>query len=77
MSPRVSLIETITSTDPSRRDRPVRELIAGATTDEILRACVELEAFRRRSENLYERVRARLALLALGRARWMNFSECK
>src|SRR5207253_967989 len=41
VSPRVSLIETITSADPSQRDRPVRELIAGATTDEILRACAD------------------------------------
>ncbi len=61
------LIETITCPDPLLRDRPARDLIAGATTAEVLAACNDLEQFRRRSENLYERVRASMFLHALYR----------
>src|SRR4051794_29879577 len=68
MSPRgTSLIDTITSSDPAVRDRSVRDLIAGASTPEILRVCDELEAFRQASENLYERVRASMFLHAIYR----------
>jgi len=62
-----ALIETITSPDPARRDRPVRDLIAGESTGSILARCRELEAFRRSSENLYERVRASMFLHAIYR----------
>ncbi len=61
------LIETITSPDPNLRDRAVRALIAGAPTAEVLLACEELEAFRQRAENLYERVRASVFLHAIYR----------
>ena len=61
------LIETITSADPSVRDRSVRALAAGASLAEKLQACEELERFRRRSDNLYERVRASLFLHAIYR----------
>ena len=61
------LIETITSPDPSVRDRAVRELIAGASAADVLRACDDLEAFRQSAENLYERVRASMFLHALYR----------
>src|SRR4051812_30138550 len=61
------LIETITSPDPGLRDRSVHELIAGATTGEILQACAELEGFRQGDENLYERVRASMFLHAIYR----------
>src|SRR5262245_39682571 len=68
MSPRGSiLIETITSPDPAVRDRSVRELIAGASTESILAACEELERFRQGAENLYERVRASMFLHAIYR----------
>ncbi len=63
----LALIETITGTDPSVRDRSVRDLIAGATTAEVLAACEGLEAFRKDSENLYERVRASMFLHAIYR----------
>ncbi len=61
------LIETITHSDPSVRDRSIRELVATASLDEKLRACEELEQFRRTRTNLYERVRASLFLHALYR----------
>ncbi|MBX6313163.1 MAG: UTP--glucose-1-phosphate uridylyltransferase, partial [Isosphaeraceae bacterium] len=64
---RSPLIETITSPDPTVRDRSVHELIAGASAEVILRASAELEAFRRESENLYERVRAAMFLHAIYR----------
>ncbi|MHC5543110.1 UTP--glucose-1-phosphate uridylyltransferase, partial [Singulisphaera rosea] len=70
MSPRGTLlIETITSQDPSSRDRSVYELIAGAGPEEVLRACDDLENFRRSADNLYERVRASLFLHAIYRFR--------
>ncbi|AMV36991.1 UTP--glucose-1-phosphate uridylyltransferase [Planctomyces sp. SH-PL62] len=61
------LIETITGSDPAIRDRSARSLVAGASLAEKLQACEELERFRRRSENLYERVRASLFLHAIYR----------
>ena len=61
------LIETITHAEPGIRDRSARELIAGFGLPEKLRACEELEQFRRTRSNLYERVRASLFLHALYR----------
>jgi galactokinase/mevalonate kinase-like predicted kinase len=61
------LIETITHSDPSLRDRSVRELAAPASLAERLAACDELELWRRSCQNLYERVRASLFLHALYR----------
>ncbi|KAJ3049718.1 hypothetical protein HK102_012432, partial [Quaeritorhiza haematococci] len=62
-----TLIETITGSDPAIRDRSARALVAGASLAEKLLACEELERFRRRAENLYERVRASLFLHAIYR----------
>ncbi len=59
------LIETITATDPARRDRGLAELACAGSLHEKLEACRALEVFRKRSENLYERVRATLFLHAL------------
>ena len=68
MSPRfIPLIETITSADPALRNRSVRDLIAGASTAEILGECAGLEEFRRGADNLYERVRASMFLHAIYR----------
>jgi len=58
------LIETITSDDPALRDRSLSELVKGMPVAKIAAACEELEAFRRRSNNLYERVRACMFLFA-------------
>lgn len=63
------LIDTITSNDPAVRDRSVWELIAGLSIEGVLTACAELEDFRRRAENLYERVRASMFLHAIYRFR--------
>jgi len=63
------LIETITSTDPAARDRPIRDLLAGLSTGEVLRAAEELDGFRLRSPSLYERVRASMFLHAIYRYR--------
>lgn len=71
------LIETITSHDPAVRDRPVHELLAGASTAEVLAACDELERFRQSSENLYERVRAAMFLHALYRFRVQDSPEVR
>lgn len=61
------LIDTITSSEPALRDRSVRDLIAGHSIEETLRACAELESFRQSAENLYERVRASMFLHAIYR----------
>jgi galactokinase/mevalonate kinase-like predicted kinase len=61
------LIETITHADPAIRDRSARELAAGFSVADRLRACEDLEQFRRTRSNLYERVRASLFLHALYR----------
>ncbi len=61
------LIEIITSADPQIRNRPLESVCAAASTAELLDACAELEAFRRTSENLYERVRALFFLYAIHR----------
>src|SRR4051794_20666293 len=66
-SPGTILIETITSAEPKLRDRSARALVAGTSLAEKLQACEELEQFRQRSDNLYERVRACLFLQAIYR----------
>jgi galactokinase/mevalonate kinase-like predicted kinase len=69
------LIETITSPDPSVRDRAVRALVAGTPAAKILQACEELEAFRQGAENLYERVRASMFLHAIYRYELQESAE--
>ena len=61
------LIEIITSADPNIRNQPLEAVCADATAGELLAACAELDAFRHRSENLYERVRALFFLYAIHR----------
>ena len=61
------LIEIITSADPKIRNQPLDAFCVGASADELLAACAELDAFHRRSDNLYERVRALLFLYAIHR----------
>ncbi len=62
-----SLIETITSADPVVRDRSVHALLAGASTQEIIAACNDLESFRHTATNLYDRVRALMFLQTIHR----------
>ncbi len=51
-------VATITSDDPTIRNRAIGDLVGSMTTTALLQAAEELEAFRVRSKNLYERVRA-------------------
>ena len=61
------LIEIITSADPQIRNQSLDAVCAKASAAELLAACSELDSFRRRSENLYERVRALFFLYAIHR----------
>jgi hypothetical protein len=63
----MTLVEIITSTDAGVRDRSVDEFAKHASTQDLLRECVALNEFWRKSENLYERVRALFFLYALYR----------
>jgi hypothetical protein len=61
------LIEIITSADPKIRNQSLDAVCARASAQELLAACAELDDFRRRSDNLYERVRALFFLYAIHR----------
>jgi hypothetical protein len=63
----LSLIETITSSDPAVRERSLEELCDGASLADLVQASRELDQFRRRAGNLYERVRALFFLTAIHR----------
>ncbi len=62
-----SLLELITSPDPAIRNLPLGDWLEPLAVPELLSAAAELEEFRRRAENLYERVRALFFLYALHR----------
>src|SRR5687767_3827788 len=62
-----TLIKIITSADPAIRNQSLDPFCIPASLDELIKACAELEAFRRESENLYERVRALFFLYAIHR----------
>ncbi len=61
------LLEIITSADPQIRNQSLDAICAKASAAELLATCAELDTFRRRSENLYERVRALFFLYAIHR----------
>ncbi len=61
------LIEIITSPDPQVRNRSLDAICLPASAEELLVMSAELDAFRRTSENLYERVRALFFLYAIHR----------
>lgn len=61
------LLELITSADPAVRDRSLDEFCAPLSAAELLEVCAELDEFRRRRPNLYERVRALFFLYAIHR----------
>ncbi|MSU31390.1 MAG: UTP--glucose-1-phosphate uridylyltransferase [Pedosphaera sp.] len=61
------LVEWITSPDPDLRNQSLDAWASGRSLEELLDACSQLDAFRRRSANLYERVRALFFLSALHR----------
>ena len=61
------LVEVITAHDPARRDRSIESVCRGLGVQELLAEAAGLEAFRRDSTNLYERVRALFLLSAIHR----------
>ena len=62
-----NLIQIITATELDLRNQPLEGACAGLSLEELLEECAALDAFRRRSENLYERVRALFFLYAIHR----------
>ncbi len=61
------LLTLITSEDPSTRDRALAEACSPLDPSALLSECAELDIFRRRSDNLYHRVRALFFLQAIYR----------
>ncbi len=61
------LVHLITSPDAAVRNQSLDAFCRAASLNELLAEANELEAFRRRSENLYKRVRALLFLYAIHR----------
>ncbi len=61
------LVHIITATDPEVRNRSLDAWCRTATKSQLLAECVALDAFRRASDNLYERVRALFFLYAIYR----------
>ncbi|HVU25060.1 MAG TPA: UTP--glucose-1-phosphate uridylyltransferase [Opitutus sp.] len=65
MPPRVTAI--IDAAAPATRDLAIDRWCAGKSAVELLDACAELDAFRRREANLYQRVRALFFITAIHR----------
>jgi hypothetical protein len=65
--PMSQLIEIITSSDPAVRNRSLDAFCREAALPALLAECAALDAFRRQSDNLYERVRALFFLYAIHR----------
>jgi hypothetical protein len=63
----LDLITLITSPDPAVRNQSLDKLCQSLTAGQLLEQCARLDDFRRRSENLYERVRALFFLYAIYR----------
>jgi hypothetical protein len=61
------LVEIATSADPAVRDRSIESVCEGLSADGLLAEAAGLEAFRRESKSLYERVRALFLLSAIYR----------
>ena len=61
------LIETITSSDITIRNRSIRDLLQNKDKNQLIKFAGELESFRLRSENLYHKVRASLFLFVIYR----------
>lgn len=57
-------IETITSTDPAKRNRSFYQISSTYTSSNLLKALLELNQFRKTTPNLYDKVRAILFLYA-------------
>ena len=62
-----TLVAIIAATDPAERNRSIESVCQGASTETLLAECAALEAFRRESPSLYERVRALFFLACIHR----------
>ncbi|MDQ6632938.1 MAG: UTP--glucose-1-phosphate uridylyltransferase, partial [Verrucomicrobiota bacterium] len=62
-----NLVKIITASDPAIRDQSLDAFCAKASLQDLLAECEDLENFRHRSENLYEKVRALFFLYAIHR----------
>ena len=62
-----SLIDIILSDEPDVRNQSLDSVCAGASLEELLAHCRELDDFRRNKDNLYHRVRALFFLSAIYR----------
>lgn len=60
-------LETITSLDDSTRHRTLESLCEGLDSKALLQAASDLDVFRRKTDNLYHRVRAHFFLAAIYR----------
>ncbi len=69
------LIDIITSSDARIRDRSLDDAVRDLSLAALMDECTTLEAFRRRSENLYERVRALFFLASIHRYHVPNRAE--
>ncbi len=76
-SGKTSLVSLITSPDAAVRNRSLDEVCSKLTFAELLSECDALDAFRRDSRNLYERVRALFFLAAIHRFHLPTRSELK
>jgi hypothetical protein len=61
------LVQIITANDAAVRNQSLDAACAGASIEQLLAECAALDAFRRESTNLYERVRALFFLYAIYR----------
>jgi len=64
---RPNLIEVITSDRAEVRDQPLLGLLEGADVADLLRHAADLDAFRRRCSNLYQKVRSLFFLYSIYR----------
>src|SRR5690242_13261864 len=62
-----TLVQIITGADAATRNQSLDAFCRAASLKELLAECADLESFRHRSENLYERVRALFFLYAIHR----------
>ncbi len=76
-SGKTSLVSLITSPDAAVRNRSLDDICSKLTFTELLAECDALDAFRRESRNLYERVRALFFLAAIHRFHLPTRSELK
>ena len=61
------LLSIISAVDPALRNQSLDKICSGLEVEQLLQECAALDAFRRRSENLYEKVRALFFLYAIYR----------